>query len=64
MKDLETKVEDIPKQKKLKAYWDDGSIYTCAFIGVKKTFDYKVCILNSISAKFFLLIVISYFQIP
>ena len=41
-KDLETKIEDIPKHKKLRAYWDDGSIYTCTFIGEKKTFNYTV----------------------
>lgn len=35
-------VEGIPRLKQLEAHWDDGSVYTCAFLGLRETFLYKL----------------------
>lgn len=37
----------LPKMKKMKAYWDDGSIYRCAFMGTIISFKYKLEYFNN-----------------
>lgn len=37
-----SKIEQLPRLKNLKANWDDGSVYECAFLSFQKTFIYKL----------------------